>query len=427
MRHRWWPWLLLLLALVPALLIAKRQQPLPSVPPTQNLSEAIFSNPNTLDPALANNASDWAVDSNVFQPLFRVTSSGRLVGELVSRYSLGGDHVTLVIKPARLTNGGHLTAKIVAEALARPLWSQVGSVAAARLLSPVVGVQAVLSGRARYLSGVVVVNRNTVTIRLRRPVSRGFLKNLANPVLSIVPPQDQRRGGVDWQLTDLYGTGGYQLQNWTPNGSLTFTRISQRGPLEVVLDIYSSFKQAVLSFENQAVSVVPVNPGRIGFIPRRLMHDVRALPQPGDLYLVWRRSAVHVSTYPTVSVQRWVSTSFDGRIPALDGHWPSTIASDRHMVIYVNQDLPEALQLAKTLARLKPNRVTVRAVPVRTLKTLAQNNQIDAYIGQADLFKSGKMMPLVPMRSLWLVSPAIDDLQVFANGALAWHSLRSKP
>ncbi|PSR20436.1 MAG: ABC transporter substrate-binding protein [Sulfobacillus acidophilus] len=427
MRHRWWPWLLLLLALVPALLIAKPRQQLSSTPPAENVSEAIFSNPNTLDPALANTASDWAVDSNVFQPLFRVTSTGRVVGELVSRYSIRGHELTLVIKPALLTHGEDLTAKIVAEALARPLWSQVGSAAAAHLLSPVVGVRAVLSGSARYLSGVVVVNRDTVRIRLRHRVGPGFLKTLANPVLSIVPPQDQERGGADWQLIDLDGTGGYRLQNWTPNGSLTFTRTSGRGPLEIVLDIYSSFKQAVLSFENQTVSVVPVNPSRIALVPLRLVHEVRALPQPGDLYLVWRKGAVHASTYPTVSVSRWVSTSFRGRIPALHGRWPSTIASDRRMIIYVNQDLPEALQLAQTLARLKPNRVTVRAVPLSRLKTMAQNNQISAYIGQADLFKSGTAMALAPMRSLWLVNPAIHEMRVFANGALAWHSLTSKP
>lgn len=425
MKGRWWPWLLLVLALVPALLISKPQHPL-DVAPTQNVSVAIFSNPDTLDPALATTASDWAVVSNLFDPLFRFTSSGTVVPDLVTGYSMRQDTLTLHIDPVPLAGGGHLTAAVAAAALARPLWKQVQSPVAAALLSPVVGADAVIRGTTPFISGISVVNSTTMTITLKHRVTRSFLKGLANPALSIVPASDLLRGGPDWQLSNLYGTGGYRLTDWLPNGSLTFRRVVRRGPAEITLTVYPSFAEAMMSFQNQALNFVPVSPSQLGRVPRRLLSRIRAMPVPGDLFLVYRSGAHHISAYPNISIRRWISASFRGRVGDLGGHWPSSIPKGRAMTIYVNQDLPEAVQLADTLARMRPSRVTVQQVSLTQLTSLAQQNKMAAYIGQVDLFKSGgTMVPLAPLRVLWMADPGVH-LAVYANGALNWHSLTNR-
>lgn len=332
------------------------------------------------------------------------------------------NQVTLIIKPVKLVGGGHLTAAIVAEALARPLWSTVGSATARTLLSSVVGEKAVIRGRTRYLSGVAVVNASTVTIRLTHTVTRGFLKNLANPALAIVPVNDMERGGANWQWLNLYGTGGYRMTNWVPNGLLSLSRVSGRGPQTVDLQIFSSFKAATLAFQNGGVEFVPVSPDQVARVPRVLRGDIRALPMPGDLSLVYRSGAKGVSAYPHLSIQRWVDKSFEGRIQALSGQWPASMRAGKPMTVYVSGELPEAVRLAKTLARLEPGRVTVRQVSEATLASLAKRGLITAYIGRANLFKSGQTVPLAPMRSLWLAS-AFSHAAVYANGALNWHSL----
>lgn len=423
MRGRWWPWLLLILALVPALLVNQRRAPLTNATPTENASEAILSNPNTLDPALATTASDWAVDSNVFQPLFQIGPSGAVSKNLVDKVSLSGHTVTLTIAPTPLTGGGHLTATMVAASLARPLWSEVKSPVAQTLLSSVVGSKRVMSGKARYLSGVAVVNGSTLTIRLKHAAGRSFLKTLANPALSVVPVQDMQGGGANWQWMNLYGTGGYRLTNWVPNGSLTLTRVRGRGPTVIDLPIFSSLKQATLDFRNGSVDFVPINATKVTTLTGSLSRDVRSLSIPGNLFLVYRSHAKAISAYPRLSIQRWVDKSFRGHITSKGGHWPGSLPSGRPMTIYVNQNLTEAVQLADTLAHLEAGRVTVRRVSLSTLKSLAHHNQISAYIGQANLFKSGTLVPLAPMRSLWLVNPLYRHVQVYANGSLNWHSL----
>ncbi len=423
MRGRWWPWLLLLLALIPALLISPPRVAENIASPRENVSVAIFGNPNMLDPALASTGSDWTIDSNVFEPLFRIAEYGGIVSNLVQHYSISGKQLTLEIKPLPLDNGQQLTASVVAGALARPLWPSVGSSQAQSLLNSVVGVRAVIAGKEQYLSGIAVTGTSTLTITLTHAIGRGFLRTLANPVLSIVPVADQVRGGSDWQFLNLYGTGGYQLSTWQPGGELTFLKTHGPGPGTVALVVYKSFKKAVLSFRNGAISALPVNPAQLTQVPGSLLKQVRALPMPGNLFLVYRSHAPRVSVYPLLSPRRWVTTSFRGRVPALAGGWPGHMPMGKPMTVYVNQDLPQAVQLAQTLAKLEPKRVTVQEVNLSTLTSLAKNNQIAAYIGQADLFKSGTMMPLAPIRSLWLASPVFARMGVYANGALKWHSL----
>jgi hypothetical protein len=372
---------------------------------------------------LADTPSEWAVDSNIFQPLFIQRAGGGIGKNLVQSYQMSGHTLTLTLKPLMLANNHRLSAAAVAGALSRPLWPQVHSAVAHSLLSAVSGERLVYQGKAKYMSGVADVSSDTVTIRLKHAVSRGFLKSLANPALSIVPTADMFRGGPDWQTLNLYGTGGYRLMNWNPGASLTFARVRGRGPAELQMQIYHTLRPAVLAFRNGLVSAVPINPQKLSVIPNNLLKEVQPLTVPGDLYLVYRKAAVRVSAYPRLAVSRWVKQSFRGRISSLAGSWPSQMRSGRQMTVYVNKDMPEAVQLANTLARLEAGRVTIVRVSGTVLISLAKHNQINAYIGQANLFRSGLMVPLAPQRALWLLNSGFNRPAVFASGVLDWHSL----
>lgn len=424
--RRWWPWLLLVLALVPALLISQPKSP-PIVTPPSRVTEAIWANPATLDPALADNPNEWAADMNVFNTLYRLTPGGQVVRNLVSHQSIAHHTLTLTIEPKRLGNGTRLTARMVAGALARPLWPSVNSTQARALLAEVKGVRAVKTHNQTYLAGVSVVNQETLTITLTKPVTSAFLKALANPVLSIVPVDDQTHGGRYWQLTNLYGTGGYRLTSWIPNGPLRFQRFSGPGPESVSLVNYASFRQALLAFKNQAVWLVPIEPQQLGQVPRKLLSQVKALRIPGNLELVYRAHAANIAIYPRLSSQNWVKAAFRGRISSLKGQWPSGVRRGKPMTLYVNQSQAEAVALADALARLEKGRVTVQAVSEASLKSLAKGNKIGAYIGQVNWFKNGAAMPLAPLRALWLVSSKIHGATAFANGVIDWHSLRYEP
>ncbi|MCY0877849.1 MAG: ABC transporter substrate-binding protein [Firmicutes bacterium] len=427
MRGRWWPWLLLVLALLPALLIPKRRS-VNDIAPSDTLTEAIFANPRTLDPALATSINEWAIDANLFQPLFQETTSGVLKRQLVSKVVVAGHTLKLWIKPEPLVGGGHLTAVTVAGALARPLWPSVGSKTARTLLASVVGSQAVVEGKTPFLAGVATRGRQEVVIHLTTAVTRAFLADLANPALSIVPASDMLRGGTNWQFTNLFGTGGYRLTNWVPNGELTFTRTGAFGPKDVEVTVYPSLVQAVQSFANGAVDAVPITADQLTKVPKALQKDVKAFAVPGNLSLYYRTGTGAVYRYPTLSIAAWVRTSFRGIIPSSGGHWPARLPVGGHMTIAVNRDLPEAVALAQTLRELKPHQITVKQVSLSALTSMARLGQIDAYIGQADLFTGpSRAIPLAPLRSLWLISPQLRGAAVYANGSLNWHRLRIVP
>lgn len=421
--RRWWPWLLFVLALIPALFVntteASVNQPAPS-----DVTLAIFSNPNNLDPALADSPSDWAVDSNIFEPLFRTTTHGVVASSLVSHVQLSAKTVTLTIRPLPLVGGGHLTAAVVAGALSRTLWPKVLSPTAQSLLKPVVGSQKVAQGKSSFISGITVVGRDTLVFHLRQADSQAFLSNLANPALSIVPASDMLRGGPDWQLSNLYGTGGFRMTNWVPDGQLNFQKVGGQGPKTVTLMEFSSFSRALQSFENGALDFVPLDPQQLSQVPKKLQGKIRLAPLPGTVDLYYRSGAHHVSQYSHLSLSHWVHQSFSGKVTALTGNWPSSVPDNRRMTVYVDNSLPEAMALAKTLVGLEPHRVSIHLVSPAHLAKLAGKNQIGAYIGDQNYFASGISVPLVPLESFWL---AYGPLRVYSTGALDWHSLTEHP
>ncbi len=425
MNIRVWPWFLLGLALVPALLInVPKPQVIETSPAQATLVEAIWSMPTNLDPALANSPSDWQVDDNVFEPLLSETSSGQIVPDVASLATFQGNVVTIKLGNHRLTNGGIMTADTVAEALARPLLPQVNSPTAKHLLSSVVGYQHMVSGHLNYLSGVKVVNPSSVTITLKHSATVAFLRALANPALSMVPLSDQLRGGASWQFTNLYGTAGYRLTNWTPGDHLTFQRVFGTGPSQVQLQLYSSFQLAVLGFINKAVSVVPVAAAQLRKVPVKERNRIAFLPTPGTISLFLSPNLRKISAYPTTApINTWVSRTFLGRESSQGFNWPTGLPTDRAMTVWVNGQDSTAVVLAQTLSKLTHGKVSVQVSTAAQIQALASKGQIAAYIGTQDRIRRGTGIPLVRRGNFWLLDHDIMTAQGFANGALNWQSI----
>lgn len=425
MNIRLWPWALLGLALVPALLITIPKPHVVEPSPAQTtLVEVIWAMPHNLDPALASTPADWQVDDNVFEPLLSETSAGQVVPGAASLVTFQGHTVTVVVGSHKLANNRSLTASTVEEALARPLLPTVNSPVARVLLRNVVGYRSVISGHQNYLSGIRVVSKNTLTITLKTPASLGFLRNLANPALSIVPLSDQVQGGPNWQFTNLVGTGGYRLTNWVPLDHLSFQRVTGSGPTRVDLELYSSFHLALLGFINKTVTVLPVPANQLAAMPTRLSRQVTFLPTPGTLSLFWGAKSPHASTYPVKApVSQWVDRAFAGRVSALGYSWPSGMPAGHPMTVWVNGQDTAAVVLARSLAHLTAGKVSVRVSSASQIRALASSGQIAAYIGTQNWFKAGKTLPLMHRGNFWLWNQDVLSATSFANGALNWHSI----
>ncbi|MDA8192429.1 MAG: ABC transporter substrate-binding protein [Thermaerobacter sp.] len=427
---RWWPWLLLVLALTPAVLIRPARVP-PPKPVAGAVTVALLSNPVTVDPAKASTPAEWAVADNVFQPLYRFNASGRLVPDLASSAQFTGHRVILHLAHRNLSNGQPVTAAMVAGSLARALEPSVHSLAALQLLKPVRGYAAVVAGTKSGLSGVTATSSSTLTLTLRKPAGPWFLRNLANPALAIVPPADPLRGGPDWQLTNLYGSGGYRLHAWNPSDYLSFERTgSTTGPEKVELVVYPSFHEALMSFVNQSLDIVPVAPEQLAGLPMDVRRRVLTLPVPGTLSLYLNPKAKSgIAAYPATGIRRWVSAAFSGHLQAVSSAaWPAGVPQGKPMTLAVNQSNGEAVLLAETLRGLEHGRVTVQMMTSTALMQAVRGGQVNAYLGIVDGYAGGGIqVPLAPMATFWLVGPTVAGARVYADGSLNWHSLTPRP
>lgn len=425
MSIRIWPWFLLVLALVPALLINSPKTGLNVPTPVSTaMVEAIYQMPANLDPALASTPSEWQVIDNVFEPLLTETPNGQVVPAAASLVTMSGNTVTVKIGNHRLSNGTALTAFAAAGALDRTLLPPVSSKVAGQLLSEVVGYHAVLSGHQNFLSGIKVINANTFTITLKHPATLGFLRNLANPALSVVPVADQQDGGANWQFTNLYGTGGYKLTGWVPGDHLTFQRLSGLGPSSVTLAYYPSFEAALLGLKNHIVTVLPVPVNQISGLKPNLQQRVQFLPTPGSISLYLGSRSKGVSAYPALApVSTWVHDAFSNRESSTGQSWPVALPTGRPMTVWVNGGDAQAVALANTLAKLTKGKVTVRTGTASQIQTAATGGSIAAYVGTQNWFKGGIALSLARRGNFWLWSSRITGAAAFANGALDWHAM----
>ena len=110
---RLWPWLLILLGLVPALLIHGPASARPRVV-RHSLTIAVLNNPDSLDPAQGQTLAARLVTDNVFQTLFNILPNGGVGPGLAKSESVNGLTVTIDLYPAKLSNGDPVTASLVA-------------------------------------------------------------------------------------------------------------------------------------------------------------------------------------------------------------------------------------------------------------------------------------------------------------------------
>ncbi len=423
MRGKIWPWLLLIVAFLPALLI---HQPQLSMQPVVNhiFTEAIFQNPGNLDPALASNAADEEVAGNVFQTLLNVSPSGAIIPGLARSVTYHGRVVTIQLSRAHLTNGNRLTADMVAQALVRPLASPVNSAKARTLLSQVVGVRRFEQGKTSYLQGVQVTGPDTLTLTLKKAAGPSFLRNLADLALAVVPTADLSQGGSNWQFTNLIGSGGYKLTAWTLDSSVSFKKVSGQGPASIDVVRYQTLRAALLAYQNHLVNAIPVQPDQLTQLNPTELKRVQPLSLPGNVSLYV--NGAFSGKFPAVSLSRWVRTAFRGTLVPLSTRYPSTFhpvtRNGPTVTIWVNSKDAEAQRLALSLHSMDPA-FTVSSTSAANLSSLSRSGKISAYLGTVNRFAHGVRVPLVPNVGFWLFSSPAVHATLMNHNVLSWHSV----
>jgi ABC-type transport system substrate-binding protein len=183
------------------------------------------SGPASLDPALARDLDVNYMLQHVFRGLMTLDADLVPVPCLAEQVDVleGGTLYRFVMRTgASFHDGRVVSAQDVAASLSRALNPDIagglaGALAAVTYVGDIAGAEEVLAGTTGTLSGVTVVNEQTVEIRLRQP-SPTFLMRLASVQASIVDVAQVEQDPDWWRAPN--GSGPYAVESWNEGESI---------------------------------------------------------------------------------------------------------------------------------------------------------------------------------------------------------------
>lgn len=177
------------------------------------------SGPLTLDPAISSEMSSHLYVMQVFSGLVKFDAELKPVPDIAERWEISPDGKTYTFylrKDARFQDGREITAGDFKYSFERTCSPATGSQTASTYLNDIVGAGEVLSGKSTTVSGVRVIDDQTLSITIDAPKSY-FLSKLAYPTAFLVDKNNVLSGNDWWHRPN--GSGAYKLTKWT-DGSL---------------------------------------------------------------------------------------------------------------------------------------------------------------------------------------------------------------
>lgn len=173
----------------------------------------------TVDPALVADEQNMELAGLLYSGLVRLDAGYHVVKDTAARYTVSKDRTTYTFylrRNARFSNGDPVVAADFKFAIVRSLNPSLKSPSAPTYLMDIKGAYDYLTGKAKSVSGVRVVNAHTLSITARWPVPY-FLMELAYPTSFAL---DEKRigskgaAGTSW-YSDPVGSGPYRLKAWS--------------------------------------------------------------------------------------------------------------------------------------------------------------------------------------------------------------------
>jgi peptide/nickel transport system substrate-binding protein/oligopeptide transport system substrate-binding protein len=172
------------------------------------------SNPTTLDPALITDVQGGGIAAKLFNGLVRFNENLDIVPDIARSWSLSPDQLTYTFRlrrDVRFSNGRKVTARDFRYSFERVLTPKTKA-PLTWVLDKIEGADDFISGRASGLSGIRVVNDQTLVLKLEKPFGP-FLSLLAMSPAYVVPREEVERLGQDFG-THPVGSGPYVLAEW---------------------------------------------------------------------------------------------------------------------------------------------------------------------------------------------------------------------
>ncbi|UWR27895.1 ABC transporter substrate-binding protein [Sulfitobacter sp. S223] len=211
---------------LPQLAVAESHSSLdPNAKSGGNITVTYKDDVATLDPAIGYDWQNWSMIKSLYDGLMDYEpGTTELRPGLAESYEISDDGMVFTFKlreGVKFHNGRVMTADDVKYSLDRVTNPKTQSPGAG-FFGSIAGYDAMSSGEAEELSGVKVLDDQTVEITLSRPDAT-FLHVMGLNFASVVAKEAVEAAGADFGKTAM-GTGAFKLADWTIGQKLVFAK-----------------------------------------------------------------------------------------------------------------------------------------------------------------------------------------------------------
>lgn len=252
---------------------------------------ALAVSPTTLDPAMVQDIDTGDLLQQVFEGLVSYDEGNRIVGGLADSWQLSDDGriYTFKLKAARFQDGSPVTAEDVRATFERNLAPKFNSPTAINYLSDIVGAVEYNSGKAKSITGIQVVDAQTVTISIDKP--RPYFLGKLTYACAYILPKSVGPTQID-TVARAVGSGPFRIKNFQVDQQVDLEAFADyhegapkltemRRPIiqdaATRLNKYRTGELDMLGIQRQEITAIRNDPN--------LAKDLRFAPRPAVFYI----------------------------------------------------------------------------------------------------------------------------------------------
>ncbi|MBA7621961.1 Oligopeptide-binding protein OppA [subsurface metagenome] len=251
--------------------------------------------PTTLDPALCGDATSGSYIVEIFSGLVTLNHDLEVVPDIAKSWDISPDGKTYTFHlrhDVMFHNGREVTANDFKYSLERAADPQTGSPIAETYLGDIVGVKEKLRGEAQEISGVRVIDDETLEITIDAPKAY-FLSKLTHSTAFVVD-RENVESGADW-TKNPNGTGPFNLTEWSEGQRIVLERtdLFYRGMAKLERVTFHLIGNSMMMYEDGEIDITSVGTGNIERVldPYNPLHDELVIaPQLSTWYIGFNSS-----------------------------------------------------------------------------------------------------------------------------------------
>jgi oligopeptide transport system substrate-binding protein len=346
------------------------------------------TNPYTLDPAVSSEVNSSSYILQIFSGLVKLDDTMAPTGDIAVDWQISSDYKTYTFnlrQDAVFQDGKKLTAADVKYSWERACNPATGSMVAGTYLGDIVGVAEVISGTAKTISGVKVVNDYTLKVTIGAPRSY-FLYELTYPCAMVVDKNSITSG--DW-WRNPNGAGPFKLKEWQDNSLLVLERnnryYGEKTGVETV-EFQMLTGVPMILYETGGIDVAGVNSNYIDRVTDPAQPFLPQLQITPELSYYWVGFNSNEPPFDDVNVRKAFTQAIDkdkiislilrGMVDRADGILPPGLPGYNKSLIGLGFNVEQAR------ASLKASRYgDASKLPAITLTTSGYGNSISAVLG----------------------------------------------